>query len=99
MSLSLMPNQVPLVLLEWMEGHSAEFMVVDTKGRLIFANEATSSWLGMEGNDLLSLCLKDIDQTLATEWLVRGNPRWNQGVETVWQTPTHVAPEGPPAKG
>lgn len=98
MSLPLMPNQVPLVLLEWMEGHSAEFMVVDTNGRLIFANEATSSWLGMEGNDLLSLCLKDIDQTLATEWLVRGNPRWNHGVETVWQTPTYVAPEGPPAK-
>jgi len=93
-----MPNQVPLVLLEWMEGHSAEFMVVDANGRLIFANEATSRWLGMEGNDLLSLCLKDIDQTLATEWLVRGNPRWNHGVETVWQTPTYVAPEGPPAK-
>lgn len=81
-----MTDPVPQLLVEWLGGHSAEVMIADGAGRLVFANDAACRWRGCERAHLLQEHLHDFDATLGLEWSETSDPRWQPGVLTPWQS-------------
>lgn len=88
-----MTDPVPQLLVEWLGGHSAEVMIADRTGRLVFANDAACRWRGCERAHILQEHLHDFDATLGREWAETTHLRWKPGVITLWQS-WREAPDG-----
>lgn len=92
-SAEAMSDPVPALLLGWLSAYPSVVMIADAAGRVVFANDAACQWRGCDRQQLLQMCVQDIDAALWQEWSEVANPRWRPDGSTQWQS-WHEAVDG-----